>query len=64
MMNLYKKNQPKNNQLTSEYVNIDTSKLKMTYNDNLYPKQWYLVSYFNIIMINKKDNIFRKMKVN
>jgi len=64
MIDLYRKNQQKKtNQQTIDFINIDTSKLKMSFNDKLYSKQWYLVSYLIIIIINKKNDLFRKMKV-
>jgi len=46
MANLIKKYKQKTDDKRMELVNIDDSSLEMSFNDDLYRKQWYLVSYF------------------
>jgi hypothetical protein len=57
LINLLKKNQIEKKQQI-DVRNIDTSHLKMSFRDTLYPEQWYLVSYFfNIFGRNKERTL-------
>jgi hypothetical protein len=54
MINLIKKYKETTNEKRMKFIDIDDSSLEMTFTDDLYPKQWYLVSYFILKIINVK----------